>query len=236
MILVGIDDTDTKTSPGTNQVARSIVADLGGEFHCRRIVRHQLLVDPRVPYTSKNSCCSLLLDVCSPSMTLEQAMAIVQNRMRTLLRKRFQPGSDPGLCVVAHVPESLTAFGRLCQVEVTGQASARKLAHETGSWLEGLGGTEDGVVGALAAVGLAATGDDGRIVQIDQRPDDLSGWHELAVLAQRGVEHVSCQGIEVKQGVVDVGKHLRPNLRAGRVELFVEPTDVEYRWRAVRKL
>ena len=66
MIFVGIDDTDTKDSPGTNQLARAAVSEFGGAFFCERIVRHQLLFDPRVPYTSKNSCCSLLVRPLHP--------------------------------------------------------------------------------------------------------------------------------------------------------------------------
>jgi hypothetical protein len=129
-------------------------------------------------------------------------------------------------------------FGRRCQAKVTRQEEARGLAAKHDIMLEGLGGTEDGVIGALAAVGLAATADDGRIVQIQQQPDDLSGQQSVALLHARGVSAIVCEDYQVTSGTVDIGKHLRPSLRSGRVVLFVEP-DVESgkdRGRAVRRL
>ena len=62
VIYVGIDDTDVVGSPGTNQLARLLVAAVAGDCRCRRIVRHQLLDDPRVPYTSKNGSASITLE------------------------------------------------------------------------------------------------------------------------------------------------------------------------------
>ena len=59
MIIVGIDDTDTIDSPGTNQLAKAIVQKVATEWRCVRIVRHQLLDDPRVHYTSQNGSASI---------------------------------------------------------------------------------------------------------------------------------------------------------------------------------
>jgi hypothetical protein len=56
-LLIGIDDTDNLESRGTGYCVRqlanwlsekNLVVPLG-------ITRHQLLVDPRIPYTSHNS-------------------------------------------------------------------------------------------------------------------------------------------------------------------------------------
>ena len=96
------------------------------------------------------------------------------------------------------------------------------------------------MIGALAAVGLAAGGDDGRVVQIARRPDDLAGPQDVATLRARGVECVV--GVEssraIDSGRIDVGKHLRPNYRGGKIVLFVEPVapgDADgATWRAVR--
>lgn len=234
MILVGIDDTDVADSPGTNQVARSIVAELGDGFHCVRIVRHQLLFDPRVPYTSKNSCCSLLIQSRDAP---EKSIDGLRSRLRELLLLRFQPGSDPGLCLAMQVPSAVVEFGKRCKTELTAQDEARGLASKYGLRLEALGGTEDGVIGAIAAVGLAATENDGRVVQIQQQPDDLSGTQSIALLNQRGVDRVVCDDAPVTAGTVDVGKHLRPNLRGGQVVLFVESNGSEIAdWKALRKL
>jgi tRNA(Ile2) C34 agmatinyltransferase TiaS len=68
--------------------------------------------------------------------------------------------------VTAVVPHEVIRFGVRCQYEVVTQDEARELAKRSGLPLAGLGGTEDGVIGAMAAVGLAASYNDGRVVQI----------------------------------------------------------------------
>jgi hypothetical protein len=101
--------------------------------------------------------------------------------------------------------------------------------------LEGLGGTEGGVIGALAAVGLAATGDDGRVVQWDDWADDLAGVQPVEAIAARGVIVRQAGGQIVSRGRIDVGKKLRPNCRGGQIVLTVEATaSAAGGWTAVR--
>jgi hypothetical protein len=233
VILVGIDDTDMPETRGTNHLARALVARVAGRYECVRIVRHQLLDDPRVPCTSKNGSASIVLQ----PRNSEPLAALVAD-LRAGMRSWFVPGSDPGLCV-AHadsVSPDVTAFGRRCQRELVDQRDARSLADSLGLHLEGLGGTEGGVIGALAAVGLTAFGDDGRVVQIGGWPDELSGLQDVETLHARGVEvrhHDS--GTAIGGGFVDVGKRLRPNCRGGRVVLFVTgPDPSPAHWHAIR--
>jgi hypothetical protein len=232
VIYVGIDDTDTLDTPGTNQLARALVRQVEGQYRCSLIVRHQLLEDPRVPCTSHNGSASIgLLPENRPSIE-----SLIE-KLRAAMRDWFVPGSDPGLCVAAAVPQAVAEFGRRCKTDFVDQQEARDLAARHGLYLEGLGGTEGGVIGALAAVGLAAGGDDGRIVHIGQWPDDLAGTQEVARLEDRGVE-VRCLGTGalVRSGLIDVGKHLRPNYRQGRIVLFVQPAEEASapQWVAVR--
>jgi hypothetical protein len=236
VILVGIDDTDVVGSPGTNQVARLLMRSLGGQYDFLLAIRHQLLVDPRVPYTSHNSSASLLLKP-PPSGSLSD----LTERLRELLRQQFIAGSDPGLCVADGVSEAIVQFALRCQQEVVSQQEARQLAAQCDVYLEGLGGSEDGVIGALAAVGLAAGGNDGRVVGIGRWPDDLSGPQQVAVLLRRGVDEIRCIKSDepIDGGLIDVGKRLRPNYRGGRVVLFAAPAPPKNggdgpRWQAVR--
>ncbi|MHB8897438.1 MAG: hypothetical protein ACYC6Y_01685 [Thermoguttaceae bacterium] len=232
VIWVGIDDTDVLASRGTNQLARAIAAALAVEYRCVRIVRHQLLDDPRIPYTSHNSSASIGLE---PAGRLD--LPRLAGMCRELMLADFIEGSDPGLCVAGDVPAAITEFGVRCQSEVVTQADACELARRHGLWLEGLGGTCGGVIGALAAVGLAATGDDGRIVQLAQWPDDLSGVVPVCRLHERDVA-VCCRasGQWIDEGLVDVGKHLRPNRRWGKNVLFVEEDSGDHRPRKALKL
>ena len=234
MIYVGIDDTDMPGTPGTNQHAKALVEQLADRFSCRLIVRHQLLLDPRVPYTSKNSAASLTLEPRNGS-----TVGPLVDSLRTFLRDRLIEGSDPGFCVATSVAPALVEYGRQCQRELVTQRDARLLAADHGVHLEGCGGTRDGVIGALAAVGLIHDGNDGRVVQIGDWPDDLSGPQDVETLHARGVEVRDVDtGTTVVPAAVDVGKHLRPNYRENRIVLFARPPLPAGRdgdpWQAVR--
>jgi hypothetical protein len=222
MIYIGIDDTDTLEVQGTNQLARVLVNRLGIGPGGAAIIRHQLLFDPRVPYTSHNGSASIIL-----TGRLAHSPTELVAELRRGMQSWYVEGSDPGLCVATDVPEAVTEFGRRCQREIVTQEEARELAATVAIHLEGLGGTEQGVVGALAAVGLAAGGNDGRVVHLAAWPwpDTLCGPQTIASLHARGIDEVRCadSGQPISQGIVDIGKRLRPNRCEGRVVLYVTP-------------
>jgi hypothetical protein len=221
-IFVGIDDTDIIGSRGTNQLARAIVQALADRFTCSRIVRHQLLDDPRVPYTSKNGSASMTLQPIAPP-----DIASLIETCRDVMREWFIEGSDPGLCVVANgEAATVSAFGRRCQQKVVTQQDAQELAAASGIHLEGLGGTNGGIIGALAAVGLAVTEDDGRVIQLGDWPDDLYGPQPLATIRERGVEVLDIDtNADIDAEFVDLVKRLRPNVRRGKCVLFVRQSE-----------
>jgi hypothetical protein len=53
MIYIGLDDTDNADSRGTGRLARDIAATLAKQHKVIAVTRHQLLVDPRVPYVAQ---------------------------------------------------------------------------------------------------------------------------------------------------------------------------------------
>jgi len=216
MLFIGLDDTDTLESRGTGHLAREIAATLAVDCPLLGVTRHQLLVDPRVPCTKKNSCAAIVLDGdgdLDPVAVLE--------RVRALMLADFQPGSDPGLCVTYDVPVAVTEFGRWVQLQLVTQEEARALAAAYAIPLLGLGGDQDGVIGALAAVGLAATGEDGRYVLVG-RSRELSGLQPVSALLAAGVAAVrTLDGRPVTEGLVQADK-LRPARRGGQPVAFVE--------------
>ncbi len=234
MIYVGIDDTDMPDMPGTNQLARALIAHVADRFRCQFVLRHQLLFDSRIPYTSKNGSASIHLEPVAEH-DADLAQLIIALRARML--EWFIPGSDPGLCVTTRVPGEISEFGRLCQREIVQCSDAERLAAQHGIHLEGLGGTRGGMIGALAAVGLAASRNDGRVVVHGAWPDDLTGRQPIAVLEARGAA-VRCveTGLILGEGEVDIGKHFRPNIRDGSVVQFVQMMDTPAgrEWQAVR--
>lgn len=237
MIYVGIDDTDTLETRGTNQLAKALVRLLRPWLRPVSIVRHQLFFDPRVPYTSKNGSASILWERES-DITLDELF----ERLARAMLDDFILGSDPGLCVTERVSERVVEFGHKCQRELVEQAEAREVAASEGLLLRGLGGTCQGIIGAVAAVGLIYTGQDGRLVQHAEFPDNLTGPTSLAVLRERGIQVIDeSSGHEVKidSAVIDVGKHLRPNVREGRYVVFVQPLPqdrLDARWQAIKRV
>jgi hypothetical protein len=233
MILVGIDDTDMPGTRGTNQLARLIARAVAPRYRCLGIVRHQLCGDPSIPCTSKNGSASLWFEA-----TAEDDRAWLVETIRATMRSDFIPGSDPGLCVAESVSDGVVLFALKAQREVVTQAEARAVARVAGLHLEGLGGTEGGVIGALAAVGLAATGDDGRVVQWNGDDGELDGGRggrvSVARIRERGVLVRDDAGVDIVEGTVEVRKKLRPNVRGGKIVLTVEPIG-DGEWRA-RKL
>lgn len=215
-LFIGLDDTDNHGSRGTGRLARWIAAELDSSVRLLGVTRHQLLVDPRIPYTARNSCACLLAEANG-----ETDLPGLFEHVRALMLADFQPGSDPGLCLCQEPDEAISAFGRRVQSEIVTQEEARHLAANHGILLEGLGGTQDGVIGALAAVGLAAGGEDGRYIMVG-RARDLDGLQPVEVLRQAGIEQVCTpDGAPVVDGLVMTGK-LRPARRRAQPVLFVD--------------
>lgn len=250
-MIIGLDDTDMPGTPGTNQLARQIADALPDGLNFDVVLRHQLLFDDRIPYTSHNGSASIGM-LSDGKCSAGELLGLLRERVRA-----FAPaGSDPGLCIVdvpvgrhgppaagprggsgdsvplrSGVPEDVVAFARRCQRQPVEQGDAMALARAHGITLEPLGGTGDGVIGALAAVGLRGWGEDGRVVHRPgwPWPDPFSGEQSVAAVLAAGVDEIRSAAGVVTEGVVDVGKHLRPSFRGNKVVLFVEaarPGDV----------
>lgn len=227
MIILGIDDTDMPNTPGTNQIARKIAAALSPDYSCRFIVRHQLCDAPEIPCTSQNGSASLWFDAADSAADHIFTVAC------EILRQNFVEGSDPGVAITAHESLKVVEFAMRAKSTIVTQAEARGIATSCGIRLLGLGGTEGGVIGALAALGLAMHQNDGRIVQLGSHADRV-GTITVGELRWLGVNVVneSTDG-QVAHGVVDLVKKLRPNMRAGAPTLYVEAT--ANGWRALKR-
>jgi hypothetical protein len=135
--------------------------------------------------------------------------------------QEYQLGSDPGLCVAATVPTEVIEFGRRVQKELVTREQARSLAGTLGIPLLGLGGDESGIIGALAAVGLAASQEDGRYVLVG-RSRELTGLQPVSAVLAAGISAVrTSDGQPVSGGLVQTDK-LRPARRGGEAVAVVE--------------
>lgn len=224
-VYVGIDDTDTLDTPGTNQLARHLVRMLVPDLRGRVILRHQLLEDPRVPCTKKNGCASIQFD-------LPVALPIpeIATRLRDLILDWIPPRSDPGFAIATKIPVDIADWGQRAKREPLTQKEAHALAAAHGIHLEGLAGTQDGIIGALAALGLMSTRNDGRVVYLFSESHAETEYDALDICGPLTVESIHARGIDavldhatnepIVAGTVEVAKKLRPNLRAGRIVLF----------------
>jgi tRNA(Ile2) C34 agmatinyltransferase TiaS len=198
-ILLCIDDTDNIESKGTGSIASEIaeLIEVNGWGECQSITRHQLLVHPDVPYTSHNSSMCFTADIKS------DLLEDVISGSIALLKRESAEGSDPGICVF--IPERLTQlqhqevieFGLRAKREVLSKNDAYQLAERLSIHLSEHGGTGQGVIGALAGVGLKLTGNDGR----------FKGHHKMrtskrTVTVKEILEETSIEIVRTQDGLV----------------------------------
>ncbi|MCC6522319.1 MAG: hypothetical protein IT373_06640 [Polyangiaceae bacterium] len=222
--LIGLDDTDHGDSIGTGALARELglyLERLAGAVSLG-ITRHQLLVDPRIPYTSHNSAACLAVDSPAPLGQLEE---LTRGFVTTLLHL----GADPGLCLLepgAGDYRELGDFGRRAQTTVLAHEEARELCRRAGLRHHELGGSGLGVLGAAAACGLRLGGDDGRFISLPGTRE-LDGVLSVGeILRLSPIERV----VDEEARVLDAGERVdtcgwvRPDLVAGAIVLRTRRT------------
>jgi hypothetical protein len=218
--LIGIDDTDNLESRGTGYRVRQLAGWLLDNHLAdpRRITRHQLLVDARIPYTSHNSSACLVVDTEHPGDVWEGS--------REFLKLTSAYGSDAGLCLAAwdHDHEEVLSFGQRAKSEVLTMTEALQIASRSEIRCEGLTGTGGGIIGALAGIGLHRGGNDGRFLWLPGLRE-LNGECLVGDLLTNGhidrvctLDHVELSPAEC----VHVGDWVRPVLRDGKSTLYVE--------------
>jgi len=142
------------------------------------------------------------------------------------IERYFIHGSDPGLCIASEDNPALLKlidFGRACTSRVVTQKEALQAA--VGSHLSGHGGSNDGIIGAAAGVGLTVHGWGGRFIEFGRLRDfpekvlvsDLERSGITAVSADRNAQ------VPAPEDVIDTKGWLRPRLWGGRPVLPVIP-------------
>ena len=216
VIFVGIDDTDVIGTPGTGQLAREVAKRVSQEGAVCAVSRHQLLVHPDVPMTKNNS--ANVLHVTGWPGTTSELFELAC----LMVADRAAEGSDPAVCMDERVPRAVQLFGERAQEEIVSPEDAQALAEEHGIALLAVSDTDDGLVGALAGVGLASTGNDGRFISVG-RIRDLTGSVPVSQVLAAGVASVCLlDGTRLTDGVVTAADKLRPSLADREPVLFVE--------------
>lgn len=158
-----IDDTDNIDSVGTGTIAEEIkgLYEGAGWGKGSVISRHQLYIHPDIPYTSHNS------SMCFEFIGVENIYERMIQCASDYLKKRSAAGSDPGLCILSFKSnkkyQRLIDFSLKAKKEVLTKIEANEIAKSLGIHLSEHGGTGQGIIGALAGVGLRMTGNDGEV-------------------------------------------------------------------------
>lgn len=232
-ILICIDDTDNIDEGGTGEVAELIAKSINenGWGKSYPITRHQLLIHPDIPYTSHNS------SMCFPADIKDDYLEEIIKHAAQLLEAESATGSDPGLCVAAvdriTSRESLIDFGKKAKRVVVDKKEAYDLARELGVHLSEHGGTGQGIIGAIAGVGLRLTGNDGRFkgkIKLDKNVVSVRDIYDLTNIQQ--VQ--SLEGILLQENeLIKVGDRIKSILLDDKSVLLVNPIheeDSDIRW------
>ncbi len=232
-IFLGLDDTDILGSPGTNQIAMALATKLKElAITTKVILRHQLWYDASVPYTSKNGSASMQLE-CNSAIDFPTLGGFCKEFLLT----HFVEGSDPGLCLATEdQARSLISQGWRTTGEWVNPAEAIEKAKVSGCLLWSIAGRDHGIVGALAAVGLAASGEQGRVVFHPSGYSEIRGMIRVEKLQEFGIDVIEeASEVTVSKGVVDLVKKLRPNIRGNEVVLYVEKGQELNSWTALKR-
>lgn len=238
-LLIGIDDTDNKESRGTGYNSRQLAGAIEDENLgvVNGITRHQLFVHPDIPYTSQNSSACL-------ELTTDSYHEIV-DFCREFMLNIGAIGSDIGICIVERekVSEEIIEWGINAKSIVLKMEDAIAMAVRNEIYLEGLTGTKDGIIGALAAVGLRTSGNDGRFIWLNSNKnlrDIENGIYEVTeLISQSGINNIQPIGEEVIKlsDKVYLNEWARPILQNSSSVLLVEKikNNNSYEWKCATK-
>jgi hypothetical protein len=230
-VFIGFDDTDhVGADRGTGKVARWFEEALPEGCTLRGVLRQQLLVHKDIPYTSHNSAACLVLDVADDS----QVDPLVERAISHIKRYALE-GSDPGVCVAREGNGNLIRlidFGRTCTENIVTQRDAMEAASD--QHLSGHGGTNDGIIGAAASVGLTASGWCGRFIEFG-RLRNIPHTIRVSELEQYNMRVVSVDRdarVPASHDLVYTKGWTRPRLWGGGAVLLVTPKK-EGAWESV---
>jgi tRNA(Ile2) C34 agmatinyltransferase TiaS len=172
--LIGLDDTDSNRGSSTGILARKLGltlenADLG---RLDSVTRHQLFASPQINSTTHNSA------VCITFEADQAKRKEIEMACRSYLLREYSSGSNAGYALAAWVQITVEVFtwAKLVKNQKVSRAEAIHTARSAGIAVAGLCGSGDGVIGALAAIGLRYRGEDGRFLWLPGL-DELVGTY-----------------------------------------------------------
>ncbi len=236
-IIIGVDDTDNADSRGTGFIVRQLNQILTEKkiIAPSHVIRHQLYVHKDIPFTSHNSSASVTATLTG---SMDELIAVSEK----YLIENSADGSDVGFCVFSgkgSQPDKLIQWGLNAKKIVLTEKDAYALAENQQVHLKGLTGRKTGVIGSLAAIGLALYGTDGRILWMKNMREtsgifsveeikELIGLQEFKTLENEKVSEKS--KVLVEEG-------FKPVVQQFRTILYLEKVNnQEYGYKTASKL
>ena len=218
--IIGLDDTDILGGRGTSRIVREWTEVIESEGFARTngITRHQLLKSTKIKATTHNRSVAVAIET-------DRTVFDIEDHLVQLVREHASGKANPAIAILTRhtdMPHVL-AWGRRCQQEILKLVDAERYATESNVLLRGLGGNRNGMIGALAAVGLHAGGKDGVFIQL-AGIRDLNGCITAGEIRERtALRHVIDEetGEELdRDDLIDTGDRVRPRMIEGEPVLL----------------
>jgi hypothetical protein len=219
---IGIDDTGYLDQHLTTKLMRSWLSQMVEQslIHSEGITRHQLFESEKISSSYKNRSLAFTFNT-------SQSIFEIEDQLVDFIRTASSPHANPAIAILSRHSDSLhaLAFGRRCKNELLKLSDSEQYASESNVLLRGLGGNRNGMIGALAAVGLRAGGGDGIFVHIDGleglKGDQSAGDIRNNSALQHIVDISSGEELD-RDDMVKIDSYLRPNLINGGPTQYVQ--------------
>ena len=235
--LLGIDDTDTEKMEGSDPGGTPALAlDLGRYIESLFLAKliniscHQLLQHPSIPHTNQNITCCVLLDVEAKNAREIDLIC------REKLLHESAPNANAGYALASwnQFDPEIVVWGKSAKLNPLNRSDALVLARRCNILMAGILGNGNGVIGALAAIGLRYEGNDGWIEWMPGL-DGLKGIYTPVKLAQ-SIYYDSIETDQHKHPAMDdriqVIPPLKPLILDGRIILKIKssPRGSSFNW------
>ena len=219
---IGIDDTGYLDQHLTTKLMRSWLSQMVEQslIHSEGITRHQLFESEKISSSYKNRSLAFTFNT-------SQSIFEIEDQLVDFIRTASSPHANPAIAILSRHSDSLhaLAFGRRCKNELLKLSDSEQYASESNVLLRGLGGNRNGMIGALAAVGLRAGGGDGIFVHIDGleglKGDQSAGDIRNNSALQHIVDISSGEELD-RDDMVKIDSYLRPKLINGDPTQYVQ--------------
>lgn len=160
VVLIGIDDTDSKTSKGTGFLTRELgkQIEIKGFGKVLNITRHQLFLSKEINYTNRNNSACIEVSVCNYEGLVEFCKEFVFRNSEKV--------AHPSIIFarLESISDEVIDFAKTAKDKIVSLKDAQALIKKNDFLAEFSGKKNKGIIGAIAAIGLRATGNDGRVI------------------------------------------------------------------------